>query len=76
MAKIEYELFAKTGSYQDGDGRDRILTRKVGEIWAHSDGRRYIRLDPFFNFAGVERKTGADSIFIQMKRTGEGKGNA
>lgn len=68
MASLEYELFAFVGKYTGKDGKERTLSRKVGEIWAHSDGERYIRLDPFFNFAAVERKPGSDRIFLKVTK--------
>lgn len=68
MAVIEYELFAAVGKYTAQDGRKRTLTRKVGEVWTHSSGERYIRLDPYFNFGTVERKAGSDRIFLKMTK--------
>lgn len=66
MATLEYELFAAVGKYQDQNGKDRTKTRKVGELWRHSNGEQYIQLDPFFNFGAVQRQPGSDRIFLKM----------
>lgn len=68
MAQIEYELFAAVGKYTGRDGKERTATRRVGDVLMHSNGDRYIRLDPFFNFGAVERNPGSDRIFLKMTR--------
>lgn len=68
MAQIEYELLAAVGKYKTKEGKERTATRKVGDVWMHSNGDRYIRLDPFFNFGAVERRPGSDRIFLKMTR--------
>ncbi len=68
MAVIDAELYAAVGKYQDKDGKERTKTRKVGAIMTHSDGRRYVQLDPFFNFGAVERKPGSDRIFLSISK--------
>lgn len=67
MANIEYRILAPVAKYQGKDGRNRRVSRPIGEIFVHSDGRRYIALDPFFNFAACERAPGRDKLFLSCE---------
>ncbi len=71
MPSVEYEIFAAVGKYKDTTGRERTKQRLVGEVFMHSDGNRYIRLDPFFNFAACERKHGSDKLFLRCVKPEE-----
>ena len=62
--QAEYEIYAPVGKFEK-DGKDRKKTRLVGHVYSHSDGKRFIGIDPFFNFAACERKPGSDVQFLE-----------
>jgi hypothetical protein len=63
--KVEYDLYAPVGKFAGKDGKERNKTRLVGHIYAHSDGKRFIGIDPFFSIAACERKPGSDMVFLE-----------
>ena len=62
--QAEYEIYAPVGKGVK-DGKERKKTRLVGHVYSHSDGKRFIGIDPFFNFAACERKPGSDVQFLE-----------
>jgi hypothetical protein len=62
--QAEYEIYAPVGKFEK-DGKERKKTRLVGHVYSHSDGKRFIGIDPFFNFAACERKPGSDVQFLE-----------
>lgn len=65
--QAEYEIYAPVGKFEK-DGKERKKTRLVGHVYSHSDGKRFIGIDPFFNFAACERKPGSDVQFLECVR--------
>lgn len=65
--QAEYEIYAPVGKFEK-DGKERKKTRLVGYVYSHSDGKRFIGIDPFFNFAACERKPGSDVQFLECVR--------
>ena len=72
MSRQESRIIASIGSYTDKSGRARRITREIGTIIAHSDGSRYIAMDPFFNLAACPRKPGSDKVFLSIEPIEEG----
>jgi len=62
--QVEYEIYAPVGKFEK-DGKERRKTRLVGHVYSHSDGKRFIGIDPFFNFAACPRKDGGDVLFLE-----------
>ena len=66
MPTVEYNIVASISKYKDKSGKDKVKYRQVGEVCIHSDGRRYIAIDPFFNLAACERPQGRDKVFLSL----------
>lgn len=64
MAKKTHDLVVKVGSYTDKEGKTKNRYANVGLVIEQDDGRKFIMIDPCFNFAGVKREK--DMVIVSM----------
>ena len=71
-----YEICVVESSYQK-DGKNKNNYRKVGSMLEHSDGRKSIKLDKFFNPLGALNEKGECwlNVFEQKSNAGDTKSN-
>lgn len=64
MKKL-YDLAAVTSKYTDRDGKEKSKWEIFGVMFERDNGRQCVALKATFNPAGLERKPGSNSVFLE-----------
>ena len=62
----KYDLVVKTGSYTNKTGETKNRYQQVGSLMENEDNKKFLLIDPTFNFAGVKLDDGKDRVLVSL----------
>ena len=66
MAREVAKVWASLGTRTDSDGKKHRVTREVGKLLVHSDGRAYLMMRADFDYGRIPVEPGRDAFFLDV----------
>lgn len=66
MAREIAKIWASLGKRVDDQGHERRVTREVGKLMIHSDGRAYLMMRADFDYGRIPVEPGRDAFFLEV----------